>query len=236
MAFDQKHLREVQETRLLIDQLDTWLFRMIEPYIGDRVLEVGCGMGNYIQQLTDRDSIVGIDISSECVEFINHEYRDYDFIHSIECDVNSSEFLDLKHYSFDTTLSVNVLEHIEDDLHALQQISNVLAENGHLILILPAHAELFGTMDSSVGHYRRYTIKDLAEKLNSTGFNPVLQKYINPLGAFGWFINGRILKRNTPPTGQLKMFNTLMPVVKVLDKMSLPFGISVLSISKNENY
>ena len=231
MDFDQKYLREVQETRLLIDQLDSWLFNMIEPYIGKRVLEVGCGMGNYIQHLVNRESVIGIDITSECVEFVNNEYRDYDFIHSIKCDVNSSEFLKLKSYSFDTTLSVNVLEHIEDDLHALEQISNVLTKNGNLILVVPAHAVLYGTMDSSVGHYRRYTVKDLEEKLKAINFRPILQKYINPLGALGWFINGRVIKRNTPPTGQLKLFNTLMPVVKILDKMHLPFGISVLSVS-----
>jgi SAM-dependent methyltransferase len=205
---------------------------MINPYIGERVLEVGSGMGNYMRQLVDRELILGIDISPECVEFINNEFRDKDHVQSVECDVTSPDFLKLKSFSIDTTLSVNVLEHIEDDIGALRQISNILNDDGRLILVVPAHMALYGTMDSSLGHYRRYTIKDLEEKLEAAGFELIVQRYANPLGAFGWFINGRVLKRKTPPSEQLKVFNRLMPVVKMLDRMHLPFGISVLSVSQ----
>jgi SAM-dependent methyltransferase len=233
MRCDAFALQDVRESRLLIDQCDTWLVDQVKPYIGQRVLEVGCGLGNLTMHLLDCELVIGIDISESSVDNINSSYAHQDNVQAVQCDVTKPKFLELKSYLFDTALSLNVLEHIEDDILALRNMYEVLVKNGQLILIVPAHPFLFGTMDQAIGHYRRYTAHDLKRKLIEVGFDVCAQKYINPIGAVGWYLNGRFLRRKVPPVGQLKLFNRLMPfVVLVESHITIPFGLSLLSISR----
>jgi SAM-dependent methyltransferase len=232
MIYDEAALQEVRESRLLLNGLDTWLFNLINPYAGQRVLEVGCGLGNMIPNLEDRELVIGIDIAANAVDHINAVYRDRPNIRAIKYDIADPAVLELKSQHFDTAISINVFEHVENDLLALQQTYELLAPAGRLILIVPAHMLLYGTMDRSIGHYRRYTQTDLSEKLQRAGFHVEIIKYLNPLGALGWFINGRVLRRKVPPRGQLKFFNLLMPfVISFESKIRSPFGLSLFSIS-----
>jgi 2-polyprenyl-3-methyl-5-hydroxy-6-metoxy-1,4-benzoquinol methylase len=235
MEFDSRALKEVQETRLLIYHLDAWLCRSITPYIGDRVLEVGSGMGNILQFLLapDRDLVIGTDIDHACVDYLQEKYQDQQNVLVFPCDVCHPDFRRLKKYHIDTVVSINVLEHIQDDELALAQISEIVAAGGHIILVLPAHKYLFGSMDRSIGHYRRYDKLSLYHKLSKHHLEVLNQKYLNPVGALGWFVNGRVLHKKVPPTGQLKLFNRLMPLVcRLDDHFNSPFGLSILSISR----
>lgn len=233
MEYDEAALQAVRERRLLIARCDAWLFEMIQPFLGERVLEVGCGLGNLLRHLIDRDLAIGVDIAEDSVTYVNHLYAHHDYVQAFTHDVNDHRFVeDLRDFQFDTAVSLNVLEHIEDDVAALKHIYEVLTLDGTLVLIIPAHTFLFGTMDSSIGHYRRYDKRDLESKLEKVGFRVVLQRYVNPLGAFGWFVNGRILRRKVPPVEQLKLFDVVMPLVATLDRrVETPFGLSLLSVA-----
>lgn len=233
MNFDEAALQEVRERRLLIDRCDGWLFGLIEPFVGRRVLEVGCGLGNLTRCLLDRELVVGIDISEASVAHVNLTYGDHPNVHAVRCDVTSPALLSLKLHRFDTAVSLNVLEHIEDDVLALERICEVLVPSGRLILIVPAHPCLYGTMDRSIGHFRRYSDGELACKLRQAGFEVRTQRYVNIIGALGWFVNGRILRRQVPPDAQLRLFNRLMPLVMAFEgRLKTPFGLSLASVSE----
>ncbi len=233
MQCDEAALQEVRERRLLIDHCDTWLFDQIEPFIGQRILEVGCGLGNLTKHLLDYEVVVGIDISKSSIDHVNLTYAHQGNVHAVQCDVTSPDLLNLKSYLFDTVISLNVLEHIEDDILTLKNIYEILIPNGQLVLIVPAFPSLYGTMDKAIGHYRRYTSHDLKQKLGDVGFEIGTQKYLNPIGAIGWFVNGKFLHRTVPPVGQLKIFNRLMPLVVALEHwINFPFGLSIFSISR----
>lgn len=233
MNCDESALQKVRERRLLIDQCDTWLLGLIEPFIGQRVLEVGCGLGNLTRHLLDRELVVGIDISETSVAHVNLTYGHYPNVRAVMCDVSAPTLLNLKSCQFDTAVSLNVLEHLEDDVLALERISEVLVPGGQLILIVPAHACLYGTMDRAIGHFRRYNRQELAFKLHQAGFKVRTQRYINAIGALGWLVNGRILHREIPPVTQLKLFNRLMPLVVAFERrFDTSFGLSLLSVSE----
>lgn len=82
----------------------------------------------------------------------------------------------------DVVYSSNVLEHIEDDFHALKEINSLLKRNGKLILLLPAFNFLFSQHDINVGHYRRYNKKTIINLLNTSGFLVEKYQYIDCLG------------------------------------------------------
>jgi len=226
-------LEEVRQRRLLIDHCDAWLYSEVAPYIGHRVLEVGCGLGNLLRHLLNRDLVIGIDLAASSVETIEREFGAYPHVKAFVQDIASDSAVAFRNYDIDTIVSLNVLEHIMDDLKALSNMYEVLCPSGTLVLIVPAHKWLYGSMDSSIGHFRRYDKKQLAEKLCTVGFSVQSQYYLNFLGALGWFLNGRILKQEVPPRGQLKLFNGIVPLVRAIERLHAPpVGLSLVSISK----
>lgn len=78
----------------------------------------------------------------------------------------------------------NVLEHIENDLAILQDLNRNLKPGGYLVIYVPAFEILFSKLDDRVGHYRRYTKRDLLEKLKIAGFDVELIEYSDSLGFF----------------------------------------------------
>ena len=57
----------------------------------------------------------------------------------------------------------------------------------------------------------------MAGLFQQVGLNCIAQKYINALGALGWWANGRLRKQDTPPSGQLRLFNRAVPTIKRVD-------------------
>jgi SAM-dependent methyltransferase len=226
-------LQEVRERRFLIDRCDEWIYDEISPYIGLRVLEVGCGLGNLVCHLVDRDLVVGIDPDLESVERLRAAYRTRDNVQAHDLDICDPGVLKLQRLGFDTAVSLNVLEHIEDDLCALRHMRELLEPGGSLVLIVPAHPWLYGSMDSSIGHLRRYDKGAMRDKLSRVGFVPVVQKYMNALGVLGWYANGKVLRQRVPPSGQLRLFNLIVPFVRAAERiLPPPVGLSLLTVAR----
>lgn len=233
MTCDEKALQEVRESRLLIDRVDDWLFDEFRAYVGQRVLEIGCGLGNHFEHLLDRESLVGIDVSQESIAQVRMRFSTRSNVRVMTMDITAEAALALASYECDTALSVNVFEHIKDDQVALQHTYDVLQPGGRLILVVPAHSWLYGPMDSSIGHFRRYTRDMLGERLQRAGFRVMKLKYVNALGALGWLVNGRLLRRRVPPRGQLKLLNLMVPWLQALERyVRTPIGVSLLAISE----
>ena len=235
MDFDQESLQKVREGRLLIGRYDDWLFDEFKPYLGQRILEIGCGLGNLLSRFTDRELVVGTETYEPVVKEAQGRFQKYSNIQVVLRDITRPDIIELEPMGFDTVISLNVFEHIEDDIRAMTNSMRLLRPGGRLILIVPSHQALYGAMDRSIGHYRRYTKAMMQEKLHCIGMRAVKQKYINMLGAVGWWFNGSVLGKKTPPDGQLKIFNHLVPALRLIEQITgSPFGISLLSVSQKE--
>jgi len=225
-------LEEVRRRRLIINRLDAWLYDEINPYLGRRVLEVGSGHGNFIQHLLDRDLVVATDSEPSSVELVRQKFARYTHVHALVHDV-CDPVGELRAFRLDTVVSLNVLEHINDDVTALSHMANMLWAGGRVILIVPAHEWLYGTMDSSIGHFRRYTQRTMAHKLALAGFTVEKQFYLNVLGVLGWFVNGRLLRQTVPPSGQLAWFNKIVPLLSGVERrVRPPIGLSLVSVAR----
>ncbi len=235
MQYDEESLQSVREKRLLIDEYDSWLIEELSPFLGQRIIEVGCGLGNLLKHFIDRDLVIGIENSSETVAEVKRKFADFGNVSIYEYSIVDPSVLALQEMRFDSAVSLNVFEHIYDDELAMHHTALLLNPNGYFVLIVPAHQWLYGTMDSSIGHYRRYTKALAKEKLEKTGFRIVHQKYLNTLGAIGWFVNGRLLRQTVPPSGQLRMFNKIVPILKVAERaFPPPFGISLITVAQRK--
>ena len=100
------------------------------------------------------------------------------------------------------------------------------------MLVVPALAKLYGTLDEHLRHFRRYEKSELEEKVRGAGFTLVESRYLNRPGILGWYINGRILKRRVLPRGQLAAFKLLMPMLRREEKNPPTIGMSLLAVAR----
>lgn len=215
-----------------------WTFEWIAPYVRGRVLDIGGGTGNHLQYLRDRE-LVSIDLSHDAVVDLRKDFRDVPSFRFEVGDVTSSATVDsLGRGSFDTVLSCNVFEHIEDDAAAFRNAWDLLKPGGLLVLVLPAHRVLYGGMDRMAGHHRRYDRALAESRLRDAKFEVHRLRYVNALGAVGWFVNNRILSHDDLSSSavntQIGVFDrVLVPALRRIEgDRSLPFGQSLICVGQ----
>lgn len=209
-----------------------WQYQLASQYIGRRVLEVGCGVGNVTRLLEDRDLVVGIDVETECVTERTKRYSGCTNIQSELLDVLDPSFPALRRYGFDSVLCLNVLEHVSDDRQALQHMHSVLKPCGNVILIIPAFESLYGPIDSNLGHFRRYSKRGLLDMAESLGYETTAAHYMNFVGFFGWWFNARILKKTEQSERQIRFFDScIVPVSSKIERVAHPpCGQSIFAV------
>tara|TARA_B110000967_G_scaffold149053_1_gene152730 strand:- start:136 stop:849 length:714 start_codon:yes stop_codon:yes gene_type:complete len=139
--------------------------------------------------------------------------------------------------SVDLIFSSNVLEHIEDDISVLKEMSNKLSINGKIYLYLPAKMILWTSLDEEVGHYRRYEINELKIKCQKVGLKIEKLHYADSLGFFASLamkIFGYNKDGGIGSVSSLKFYDKwLFPISKFLDTIGLKylFGKNVILIA-----
>jgi hypothetical protein len=111
-------------------------------------------------------------------------------------------------------------------MHAL------LRPGGRLLLFVPADQSLFGTMDTSVGHYRRYSLDEAREKLGRAGFTVEKAVHQNRFGRLGWWMNGRVFRRRHVPATQSRLFDSFVPIFRALEGSAPRKGLSIVAIAR----
>jgi SAM-dependent methyltransferase len=235
-TFNQARIEDELEQQSRLGQADAylgWLFKNLAPYIGRRVLDVGCAIGNITQFFQDREHVVGIDIAPEMVAEWKRRFADRLNWKAYVCDITQPEALALQTERLDTIVCVHVLEHVRDDEAALRHMHALLPEGGRLILLVPTVKWIWGRLDEATGHQRRYTWRELRPLLERHGYEIEDHWYVNFLAIFGWFLTGRILKRDIIPTGQYGLYNKLTPLLARMESwVRPPTGLSVACICK----
>ncbi len=129
----------------------------------------------------------------------------------------------LRHQPVDTVISINVMEHIRDDMRTLRSMWEVLVDGGRIILYVPALPWLYGTLDKAFQHIRRYRRQELQEKVSAASFRLVSVRFMNLLGVASSFITGRILRRSTLSPRAVKVYDgCIVPVLRRLEGFHPP--------------
>ena len=218
-----------------LDQYNFWLYQQIASGVGRRIIEVGAGTGNITQFLCAGErAVLATDIVPSYRRELESAFANRPNVRVGQFDLNKTAPADYVAEGFDTVVCLNVLEHIEDDLFALEQMNAVLKPGGKLLLLVPAHELLYGEFDRAVGHFRRYSKRALNERLQSVGFRVKELKFFSMLAMVPWFINGRLLKRDYLPPNQADLANRLVPLLKLEKLIGPPCGISLVAIAEKQ--
>lgn len=207
-----------------------WTLNKFKDYLTGDILEVGCGIGNFTKFLNIYKTVWAIDINNEHIKKTK-KMVDKDIQVGFG-NIEKNEYF-FKDRNFDSIVCLNVLEHIKNDDMALQNLCKLLKNKGKLILLVPSHQVLYGEIDKSIDHFRRYSKVELTKKLEKIGFKIIYSRKLNFLGAIGWFTAGKILKQNIIKEGNIKIFNILAPLILPLEDLFEPLiGTSILYIAE----
>lgn len=205
-----------------------WTLDKFKKFLDGEILEVGCGIGNFTKDLVKFGSVWAIDINKECIAQTKKKVDGKALVGFGDIETGECFF---KSKKFDSIVCLNVLEHIREDGKALMNLYNFLNKEGILILLVPAHNFLFGEIDKSIGHYRRYDKAELNKLVVRTGFKIVNERIINILGGIGWWISSKLFANNKVEENKIKIFNLLAPIVLLLENIiEPPIGTSILMV------
>jgi SAM-dependent methyltransferase len=216
-----------------LDRYNHWIYEQIAEAMGRRILEVGSGTGNITQFLCANGcEVMATDVVPSYRNELQRLFESKPNVQVSQFDLDSKAPPEFVANPFDTVVCLNVLEHIEDDLFALEQMRNVLKPGGKLALLVPAHQVLYGEFDRAVGHFRRYGKRELLDRLKEAGFTVRGVKFFSLLATLPWLINGRIFKRDYLPAGQANLANRLVPLLKLEKLIGPPCGLSLIAIAQ----
>jgi 2-polyprenyl-3-methyl-5-hydroxy-6-metoxy-1,4-benzoquinol methylase len=197
-----------------------WMADTIRPYLGERILEIGAGIGNLTSNLVPRREYWASDINPHYLEKLKKMQLTRPYLQVGYTDASAVETYPAE--TFDTVICLNVVEHLQDDVAALKNIRAKVERNGRAVILVPNGPSLLGSLDTVLGHYRRYTEAQLAEVCGRAGFRVEKVLKFNRIGAPGWWWYGKIMKSETFGFWQIKLLNTLIPIVRPIDRF-LPF-------------
>ena len=224
---------EIQTRLAAVDRYNAWIAQQFLPFAGERVLDVGCAIGNITQHFLDRELVVGIDVAADFVAAISQRFAESPNFRSEQWNIADPGVRMLANDGIDTIVCANVLEHVEDDALALANMRAILRGGGRLLLLVPAHPFLFGTMDEADDHFRRYTHATLADRVRAAGFEVERLYPMNALGIVGWFVNGKLVRRKLIPQTQYGLYNRLVPALARAERVVRPpVGLSLVCIAR----
>ena len=208
-----------------------WMLSQFQQYLGNHIMEAGCGIGNFTQLLLGYDRLVCVDNDPFYVEMIRHRFGHLDNFSVESMDLTDPRQFDEFRHQPDTIISLNVVEHLENDEEVLSNMNRILQPGGHCVILVPAHMWLFSKCDETLGHYRRYSHDELANRMTEAGFELCAVKSFNSFGVFGWYVN-KLLKRSHLSPFQMRVFEAILPIVKLWECTRLTPGLSWIAVGR----
>lgn len=224
---------ETLEIMRAAPQYNQWQYAAIAPYIGQRVLEVGSGVGNISEHILGepRELVVLTDTDPWYCDQLRARFSGKARIELLTLPDRTAP----QRFAadrLDTIIALNVVEHIEDDIGTLTTMKEMTVHGGRVIVLVPALKVLYGSLDRELGHFRRYTRKSLSLAFERSGLQLETLRWFNRVGVLGWWFNARIRKTSRIPIAQLRAFDALIPAVRLEKVVPLPFGLSLIAVGK----
>ena len=216
-------------------RFNLWMADTIRPFVGERVLEIGSGIGNLTRALVrGRPRYVATDINPEHMARLKSRFPQRPNLEVHYCDLtNSPDFAPFAN-SMDTVICLNVLEHIGDDALGLKNIYSILDHGGRAIVLVPEGQSVFGTIDEALGHFRRYSEEELKTKMEKTGFHVEQIVRFNRVSRPAWFVSGRIIKRTALDVNQMRLYDRFVWLWRKIDSY-LPWRpTSIIAIARKQ--
>ena len=199
-----------------------------------QILDMGCGTGLMLSELAKVGKTSGMDFSKEAIKYAKKSYDGTILQGTLPLKVPYDKD------SFDLIVSLDVIEHIDDDEKTLQVIHNLLKDGGKCILTVPACMFLWSHHDDINHHKRRYSRKELQKKILDAGFKIEFITYYNfflfPIIYLTRLLEGKNPKNISSDVSMpSKWLNFLLEKIFSLENLfigwlRLPIGVSLITV------
>jgi 2-polyprenyl-3-methyl-5-hydroxy-6-metoxy-1,4-benzoquinol methylase len=227
-----------------------WRFDMITQIVesfprsnGFRMLDAGCGTGQMTKLLEQYGEAVGLEIAPEALQFA----RKRGVKNLVQGSITEPPFAA---GSFDLVLSLDVIEHVDNDVQIINSLFDIVKPGGHLIVTVPAFQSLWSSHDEINQHKRRYRVRQIETMFTDAGFEVNRIAYCNSLLFLPVLVTRKaktLLRRfrdtdhSTEPQSDLAhypapinnlLYRILTTETKLMQRWSLPFGVSILAVAQ----
>ena len=203
----------------------------INKFIKGNIIEIGAGCGSFTKNYYD-PKIKSLILTETDQLNITNLQKKFEKNYNIRI---SDLSIDKIQNKFDTILYLHVLEHIKEDVNELKNAKNKLNDEGHLVIMVPAHQKIYGNLDKAVGHFRRYE-KDFFKK-NLLDLELVSFRYLDSMGYLLYYLNKIFFKNETFPS-KFKIFlwdKLFTPITILIDFLTnYSFGKCIVAVYKKK--
>jgi glycosyltransferase involved in cell wall biosynthesis len=215
-----------------VPRFNRWMADTVRPFVGQRVLEIGAGIGNLTRALMPRDRYTATDINPHYLDYLSNFAESRPYLDVRRLDLADPSATDGLAGRYDTVVCLNVLEHVAQESQGARNLLSVLAPGGRAIVLVPQGPGLYGTLDRVLGHERRYTTAMLQTTLEDAGFEVERIFGFNRASRPGWWLNGTLLKRERFSRIQLKVLDWMIWLIRRIDRL-LPWpGVSLIAVAR----
>jgi glycosyltransferase involved in cell wall biosynthesis len=210
-----------------------WMTRLIRPYLGDRVLEIGAGLGAFSGPLMARRlEYVAAERDPLYLHALRNRFLRTPNVSVVQLDpADPASFATLGR-RFETVLCLNVLEYLPQPEATVSGLANLLEEGGRMIILVPQGPWLFGTVDRSMGHRRRFRLEEVRRMLEAAGLEVEIAHNLNKVSVPAWWLHSTLLRRKNLSKPVLKAFDKTVWLWRRVDPV-LPWpGLSLIVVAR----
>jgi len=202
-----------------------------------KILDIGCGAGKNVEELSKIGLTWGIDNSSEAIKYCKKRGLKTVIL-------GDAKSINFSSSSFDIITLFDVLEHT-DDRETLREVYRLLKPGGLLVISVPAFPKLWSKWDVVLHHKRRYTKKSLIQELKQYPFDVLKISYMFSFLFIPAYLI-RVIKSRISSKNYKSDFRINAPVINYfllilsrferffIQNLSLPFGTSLICVAKKE--
>jgi glycosyltransferase involved in cell wall biosynthesis len=214
----------------------TWIADLMRPNLGDRVLELGAGIGNFSGMLMGkRLQYVAAERDPLYLHPLRNRFLRTPNVTVVSAHPGEPETVDAIGGEFDTALCLHVLESVADPDATMAALARRLRPGGNVLVLVPQGPGLRGTLDETLSIRRRYSAKDLQALVVRAGFEMESIHSINRVGALAWWVFGKLLGRRQINKVTLKLFDKTVWLWRMLDSW-LPWpGLSLVLMARKRS-
>ncbi len=203
-----------------------WLVGIVHTWLSSPCIEVGSGLGLYAQELADRGlHVTATEADHGRLAVLSARFADSGSVRVEELTVPVE-----REESYASLVSFNVLEHIVDDVAALEAFAGLCRPGATIVAVVPAFPIGMSRFDREIGHVRRYRKRTLGAAAQAAGLECIELQHVNSVGLIAWVLLVR-LGRGRPRQGWgLRLFDRgIVPVLIRLERRhEPPFGQSLI--------
>jgi glycosyltransferase involved in cell wall biosynthesis len=213
-------------------QYVSWMTSILRPHLNDTVLELGAGIGNIAGRLMGRRrQYIAAEKDPLYLHALNNRFLRTPNVTVRNIDPTYPGDFEELQQCVETVLCLNVLEYVPDPAATLRSIHSTLKPGGTLLVLVPQGPGMYGSIDRTLGHKRRFAADNLCALLESAGFSVQRLYQLNKVGTPAWWLYGRVLKRKHISKITLKLFDKSVWLWRRVDFLFPWRGLSLIGVA-----